>query len=138
MSCVCVDNASLFPLNRTHSCQGKRVGIQSHQPLALILMGSTKCSRPKGPRGTRTDGSQPQSVAHPGFFPDCGHPNCWDNKIWLKPHRIHAFLPPGPSLMSGQSDFACSSACNYIYQTSGPSPSLGETGWVIILGCANP
>lgn len=44
-------------LKQDPPCQGKRAGIQSHQPLGfLILMGPTKCSRPKGPRETRTDG----------------------------------------------------------------------------------
>lgn len=55
MSCVPLMPAG--SLKQDLPCQGERAGIQSHQPLGfLILMGSTKCSRPKGPRGTRTDG----------------------------------------------------------------------------------
>lgn len=33
----------------------------------------------------------PQSAAHPGSFPDCGHPDCWDNKVWVEASPV--FMP---------------------------------------------
>lgn len=53
----CVPLMPAGSLKQDPPCQGKWAAVQSHQPLGfLILMGSTKWSRPKGPQGTRTDG----------------------------------------------------------------------------------
>lgn len=78
----CVPLMPAGSLKQDLPCQRKRAGIPSLQPLGfLILMGSTKCSRPKDPEKQEQTGFSPQTAALPGSFSGCPCP-CPCPRFW--------------------------------------------------------
>jgi hypothetical protein len=81
MSCVPLMPAG--SLKQDPSCQGKRAGILSPQPLGfLILMGSTKCSRPKGLEEPEQTGSQAPICSPPWVPSRLWLSECWGSKAY--------------------------------------------------------